>query len=130
SGKALDASKTALQLERFVEKPDAETARSYVASGDYLWNSGIFMLRASAWLSLLKQFRQDIYDACQEAYARGKKDNDFLRVDKAAFAACPPDSIDYAVMEKLAGSGKQAVVVPFAAQWSDVGAWDSLWQVA
>ena len=122
----------ARRLEAFVEKPDRATAEQYVASGAYSWNSGIFMLRASVWLRALRHFRPDMAAACERALAGGQRDADFLRVDKAAFLACPADSIDYAVMEKLpaaAGLGIAAVVVPMAAGWSDVGAWDALWQV-
>lgn len=121
----------ARRIEAFAEKPDAATAERYVASGGYWWNSGIFMMRASVWLAAIGRFRPDILAACEKAYANGKSDHDFFRVDKVAFSACPSDSIDYAVMEKIAvdGSGVAAVVVPMSAGWSDVGAWDALWQV-
>ena len=115
------------EIAAFVEKPDAATAERYVASGEYLWNSGIFMMRASAWFEQLSILRPDMLDACRAAHAAHSIDRDFLRVGAEAFAACPADSIDYAVMEKLpAGLG---VVMPLAAGWSDVGAWDALWQV-
>ncbi|MFZ5511967.1 MAG: mannose-1-phosphate guanylyltransferase/mannose-6-phosphate isomerase [Pseudomonadota bacterium] len=120
-------------IEAFVEKPDLATAQSYLASGEYSWNSGIFMLRASVWLKAIRHFRPDIAGACETAFAGGASDADFFRVDRQAFVACPSDSIDYAVMEKLPaehGSGIAAVVVPMVAGWSDVGAWDALWQVA
>lgn len=120
-------------LDRFVEKPDAATAQAYLDSGDYLWNAGIFMMKASVALDLLKRFRPDIEAACRAAYATGAADSDFYRVDKATFSACPSDSIDYAIMEPLAGGNPRvapAVVVPLDAGWSDVGAWDALWQVA
>lgn len=117
----------ALQIRAFVEKPDIATAEKYVSSGEYLWNSGIFMLRASVWLEQLGNTRKDILDACRRACSACAVDRDFMRIDKAAFSACPSDSIDYAVMEKLpAGLG---VVVPLAAGWSDVGAWDALWDL-
>ncbi len=119
-------------LEAFVEKPDRAAAEQYLASGAYSWNSGIFMLRASVWLAALGRYRPDILAACEQAYAGSRRDDVFLRVDKAAFLACPADSIDYAVMEKLPGDaagGIAATVVPMAAGWSDVGAWDALWQV-
>jgi mannose-1-phosphate guanylyltransferase/mannose-6-phosphate isomerase len=105
----------------------------YLDSGDYLWNAGIFMMKASVALDLLRRFRPDIESACQGAYAAGAADHDFFRVDRAAFAACPSDSIDYAIMEPLAAGTPRvapAVVVPLDAGWSDVGAWDALWQVA
>jgi mannose-1-phosphate guanylyltransferase/mannose-6-phosphate isomerase len=121
----------ARDLIEFVEKPNAETAARYVASGAYFWNSGIFMFRASVWLAALAHFRPDIDRACRDAYAGRVKDADFLRVERAAFEACPSDSIDYAVMEKLRTAPQlgQGVVVPLAAGWSDVGAWDALWSV-
>lgn len=123
----------ARRIARFVEKPDLVTAERYFASGEYLWNSGLFMLRASVWLGAIGHFRPDILAACRLALEKGSRDADFLRVDKAAFAACPSSSIDYAVMEKLPGDtvlGIAAHVVPMSCGWSDVGAWDALWQVA
>lgn len=115
------------EISAFVEKPDAPTAERYLASGEYLWNSGIFMMRASVWMAQLGALRPDIVKACNSAFDGRSEDRDFLRVHAQAFAACPSDSIDYAVMEKLpAGLG---VVIPFSAGWSDVGAWDALWEV-
>jgi len=124
--------RTARVLAEFVEKPDAATAARYVASGEYFWNSGIFMMKASVWLAAVKHFRADIAQACDMAFEGRQVDADFLRVDKAAFAACPSDSIDYAVMEKLQSAPAlgQGVVVPLSAGWSDVGAWDALWAVS
>ncbi|GHT98848.1 mannose-1-phosphate guanylyltransferase/mannose-6-phosphate isomerase [Betaproteobacteria bacterium] len=121
----------ARELAQFVEKPDAATAARYVASGEYFWNSGIFMFRASVWLAALGHFRADIAQACHTAYAGRTVDADFIRVGTDAFAACPSDSIDYAVMEKLASAPRlgRGAVVPLAAGWSDVGAWDALWAV-
>lgn len=126
------SAQSAKDLEEFVEKPDAATAARYVESGEYFWNSGIFMMRASVWLKALTHFRPDIASACREAFEQRQADADFLRVGAAAFAACPSDSIDYAVMEKLKSAPAlgQGVVVPLAAGWSDVGAWDSLWEVS
>jgi mannose-1-phosphate guanylyltransferase / mannose-6-phosphate isomerase len=112
-------------LEAFVEKPDAATAAEYVASGQYLWNAGIFAVRASVWLDAIGEFRPDIFKACERAYRQGKRDGSFYRVDPAAFAECPSDSIDYAVMEKIT----DAMVVRLDAGWSDVGAWDALWDI-
>ena len=123
----------ARRIARFVEKPDLETAGRYVSSGEYLWNSGLFMMKASVWLKAIERYRPDILAACRNAIANGARDADFMRADKAAFAACPSDSIDYAVMEKLpsdAAAGLAAHVVPMSCGWSDVGAWDALWQVA
>ena len=112
-------------VERFVEKPALELAEQYVASGDYDWNSGMFLFRASRYLQELGQHRPDILAACRAAFAQPQSDLDFVRVDEAAFRACPDESIDYAVMEKT-GS---AVVVPMNAGWSDVGAFAALWEV-
>lgn len=123
----------AAHVEAFVEKPDAATAREYLACGRFLWNSGIFAVRASVWLDAIAAFREDIFAACERAYRRGKRDGGFLRVDPGAFEACPADSIDYAVMERIASESAQrtveAVVVRLEAGWSDVGAWDALWSI-
>lgn len=113
-------------VERFVEKPDLATAHSYLASGEYYWNSGMFLFRASRYLEELRKFHPAIADACQKAWENGKRDADFTRLDKDAFAASPSDSIDYAVMEKTA----DAVVVPLDAGWNDVGSWSSLLDVS
>lgn len=122
----------ALKLVAFVEKPNVERATEYVASGEYLWNSGLFMMRASVWLKALAALNPSMSAACFEAFDAATQDADFLRIDSQSFAACPSDSIDYAVMEKLAGQsgiGIEGVVVPMSAGWSDVGAWDALWDV-
>lgn len=110
----------------FVEKPDAETAEQYLDSGDYLWNSGMFMMRASIWLDELNHYKPEIGEACRVALDGGNKDGDFYRVNKEAFLSCPSDSIDYAVMEK----SQHTAVVPMDAGWSDVGAWSTLWEVS
>lgn len=115
----------AYRVAAFVEKPDIRTAQRYLDSGDYLWNSGIFMMRATVWLQELARHRPDIAEACATAYQKGAKDGDFYRVEKTAFSNCPSDSIDYAVMEKT----DRAVVVPLDAGWSDIGAWSALWEV-
>ena len=119
-------------LDAFVEKPDEATARRYVESGDYLWNSGLFMMRASTWLKAIAHLNADMHRACVAAMQSAQVDMDFIRVDPSAFEACPSDSIDYAVMEKLGDApelGIAARVVPMDAGWSDVGAWDALWDV-
>ncbi len=119
-------------IARFVEKPDLATAQAYLDDGSYLWNSGLFMLRASVWLAAIAICRKDILAACRAAWDQGSADGEFLRVGKEAFAQCPSDSIDYAVMERIAAGDNalpSGVVIPLAAGWSDVGAWDSLWQV-
>ncbi|WVN42074.1 mannose-1-phosphate guanylyltransferase/mannose-6-phosphate isomerase [beta proteobacterium MWH-UniP1] len=112
-------------VEAFVEKPNLETAKKYLASGNYFWNSGMFMFRASTYLAELKSHNPAMYAACEQALALAKKDLDFVRLDKDTFAQSPSDSIDYAVMEKT----KKAVVVPLDAGWSDVGAWSAVWEV-
>ncbi|NMG29138.1 mannose-1-phosphate guanylyltransferase/mannose-6-phosphate isomerase [Aromatoleum evansii] len=122
----------ALKLVAFVEKPNLDRAMEYVASGEYLWNSGLFMMRASIWLRALKALNPSMYDACADAYGAATEDVDFLRIESSSFVACPSDSIDYAVMEKLASQsalGIEGVVIPMSAGWSDVGAWDALWDV-
>lgn len=121
-----------LALDAFVEKPDAATAQGYLESGGYLWNSGIFMLRSSTWLRAMEVLQPHILECCKSALEHGKRDGDFLRADKDAFAECPSDSIDYAVMEKLRAHPElgAAFVLPLSAGWSDVGAWDALWDVA
>jgi len=118
-------------VEAFVEKPDADTAREYLASGHYLWNSGIFAVRASVWLDAIGSFRKDIFAACERSYRQGKRDGAFFRIDDASFGACPSDSIDYAVMERITAEPDtlHAVLVPLDAGWSDVGAWDALWSI-
>ena len=114
------------QVSSFVEKPDLATAESYLAAGDYYWNSGIFLMRADRWLEEIGSRRPDILAACQQAMASAKRDSDFVRLGKDAFLACPSDSIDYAVMEKT----DRAAVVPLEAGWSDVGSWSSIWEVS
>ena len=123
----------AQRIARFVEKPDLQTAESYLAQGNYLWNSGLFMVRASVWLAALKVCRPDILAACDAAWEAGKSDGEFVRVGKEAFSVCPSDSIDYAVMERIARPDAAAglpagVVIPLSAGWSDVGAWEALWK--
>ena len=118
-------------LAAFAEKPDLATAEAYVAGGQHLWNSGIFMLRASVWLKALGHFAPEILAACRGAVAGARDDGDFVRLDAATFAASPADSIDYAVMEKLPAATELGIpcrVVPLDVGWSDVGAWDALWQ--
>lgn len=117
---------TAFTVAQFVEKPDAATAQQYLDSGEYYWNSGMFLFRASVYLQQLQQFRPDIYQACEQSIADVVPDLDFIRVNKAAFLSCPEDSVDYAVMEKTA----DAVVVALDAGWSDVGSWSSLWDLS
>ena len=124
---------SAYRLHAFVEKPDLDTAQRYLASAEYLWNSGIFMLRAAVWLALIGRFRPDILAAADAAVSAGSRDGDFVRVDAELFRGCPSDSIDYAVMERLSGDEAPAehppLVLPLNVGWSDVGAWSALWEV-
>jgi mannose-1-phosphate guanylyltransferase/mannose-6-phosphate isomerase len=119
-----------LALDAFVEKPDAATAQRYLESGEYLWNSGIFMLRTSVWLRALGFLQPRMLEACKRAMSGRKRDGDFVRVNRDAFVECPPDSIDYAVMEKLRSNPQlgPAWIVPLDARWSDIGTWDALWE--
>lgn len=113
-------------VNRFVEKPDLATACDYLASGNFFWNSGMFMFQASRYLQELERFQPQILVACRKALEGGTQDMHFTRVDTDVFAACPDDSIDYAVMEKTA----DAVMVPLDAGWSDIGSWSALWDVS
>jgi mannose-1-phosphate guanylyltransferase / mannose-6-phosphate isomerase len=118
-------------VARFVEKPDLATAQDYVASGDYYWNSGMFVVRASVWLAALEQFRPDIAAASRLAWAAKSVDASFVRPGRDEFAAIPSESVDYAVMEKCPGAaGRDIRMVPLDAGWSDLGAWDAVWQVS
>jgi mannose-1-phosphate guanylyltransferase/mannose-6-phosphate isomerase len=117
-------------VSQFVEKPDLVTAERYLADGHYTWNSGMFVLRASAWLEALKRFRPDILSATRDAWAVRKTDQRFVRPGATEFAAVPAESIDYAVMENCPGSGIDIRMVPLSAGWNDLGAWDAVWQVA
>jgi mannose-1-phosphate guanylyltransferase/mannose-6-phosphate isomerase len=119
----------ARRVEAFVEKPDLATAERYLADGGYAWNSGLFVLRASVWLSALERFRPDILAATRAAWDGRQTDAGFVRPDRGAFAAIPSESIDYAVMEKAPGAGLRVEMVALDAGWSDLGAWDAVWQV-
>jgi mannose-1-phosphate guanylyltransferase/mannose-6-phosphate isomerase len=121
------------QVTAFTEKPDLETAQKYLSEGNYFWNAGIFILKASTWIAALKTFRPDILQATQNAWqARGLDNNSvtqFIRPGKAEFEAIPAESIDYAVMEKCPESNFAIHMVPLNAGWSDLGAWDAVWKV-
>ena len=128
---ALADGSQALGVARFVEKPDTATAQRYLAEGGYYWNSGMFVVRASVWLKALERFRPDIAAATRSAWAAHTIDASFTRPGKAEFAAIPSESVDYAVMEKCPDSSEFAIrMVPLAAGWSDLGAWDAVWQVS
>ena len=114
------------QVSRFVEKPDEQTAQTYIQSGDYYWNSGMFVFAAQTYLAQLNEFRPDIYAACKKAMDHQAVDMDFVRIDQDAFTACPSESIDYAVMEKT----QKAVMIPLDAGWTDIGSWSALWDVS
>jgi mannose-1-phosphate guanylyltransferase/mannose-6-phosphate isomerase len=113
-------------VDGFVEKPDADTALRYVQSGEYFWNSGMFLFKASRYLAELELFQPDMLAASRNAWQLARRDTDFTRLDKDAFTVVPADSIDYAVMEKTA----DAVVVPLDAGWNDVGSWTALRDVS
>lgn len=117
-------------VAHFAEKPSFETAQTYLANDEYAWNSGMFVLKASTWLKALQKFRPDIAEATQQAWAEKTADKPFVRPSKAAFVTIPGESIDYAVMEKCPGSEFVIKMVPLAAGWNDLGAWDAVWQVA
>jgi mannose-1-phosphate guanylyltransferase / mannose-6-phosphate isomerase len=125
-GAALPGAEGAFAVARFVEKPDATTAARYVASGDFFWNSGIFLFPAALFLGELERLRTDMVEACHRALTGARRDEDFVRLDREAFAACPADSVDYAVMEHT----DKAAVVPVSMGWSDLGSWDALWELA
>jgi mannose-1-phosphate guanylyltransferase/mannose-6-phosphate isomerase len=120
----------AIQLvQRFVEKPDAATAQTYLNEGGYYWNAGIFVLKASVWIKALGQFRPDILQATQAAWDKRSADSAFVRPGKAEFAAIPSESVDYAAMEHTPGSSFPIKMVPLDAGWNDLGAWDAVWNV-
>lgn len=123
--KTADGVGTAFHVGQFVEKPDIETAHTYVATGDFFWNSGMFMFTAQRYLEELGRHAPAMLSACRGSYGDAVRDLDFVRLNAEAFAACPSDSIDYAVMEKTA----DAVVIPLDADWSDVGSWSALWEI-
>lgn len=124
-GKSLDKLPEAMRISRFVEKPDQETAERYLDSGEYFWNSGMFVFQASAYLNALEQFAPEMLAATCRACEQSQADADFIRLDKTAFVSCPSDSIDYAVMEHT----DSGVMIPLDAGWSDVGSWSALWEI-
>lgn len=114
------------EVDEFVEKPSVEIAEGYMSSGQYYWNSGMFLFRASRYLEELDKFRPDILEKCKSSVNEIKTDHDFVRIHKQTFESCPAESVDYAVMEKTS----DAVVVPMDAGWSDIGSWTSLWDIS
>ncbi len=116
--------KNFFKVEEFVEKPDTQTAEKYISSGDYFWNSGMFLFDAKQYLDEIKRLQPEVYAACQQAYEKGERDLDFIRLEHEAFSNAPDISVDYAVMEKT----DKAAVVPLKSDWSDVGSWHALWE--
>ena len=126
---ALVAPMPTLAVERFVEKPDEATARQKLAEGGYFWNAGMFVLKASVWLQAIESFRPDIAVTTRAAWAKRSSDAAFIRPGAPEFAAIPSDSVDYAVMERCPGSRFPIRMAPLDAGWSDLGAWDAVWNV-
>jgi mannose-1-phosphate guanylyltransferase/mannose-6-phosphate isomerase len=127
------AGATAYTVAEFVEKPDAATAQAYLDSGEFYWNGGIFVVQASVWMDRLRKLQPEMAAACEAAFEQRLSDADFIRPNRQAFEACPSDSIDYAVMERLAAAGHNSgdvVVLPLDAGWSDVGAWSAVWDIS
>lgn len=120
-GSAL-ASGQAFQVDRFTEKPNVETAQSFLLRGSYLWNAGIFLVKASTLLDALAEYAPDVLEACKQATAKQSIDGNFLRLDSEAFSGCRSESIDYAVLEK----SQSVAVMPYTGQWSDVGSWNAV----
>ncbi len=129
--RADDTGGGAHKVAQFVEKPDLATAERYLANGSFYWNAGMFVVRASVWLQALQRFRPDIAAACERAWAVKSADASFIRPGKAEFSTIPSESVDYAVMEKCPGTSEFDIrMVPLDAGWSDLGAWDAVWQVS
>ena len=116
----------AFDVSKFVEKPNSETAEKYLASGEYLWNSGMFMFKASRYIEELAKYNPEMLSACKKAIDHTSADMDFIRVDKKEFSLCQDDSIDYAVMERT----DSAVVVPLDANWNDIGSFSAIWDIS
>lgn len=121
----INKSDTYYSIKSFTEKPNFQNAKKYIDSGNYLWNSGMFMFKASVYLDELAKFEPEIFNACKKSCKIENLDSDFIRIDNNAFQKCPNKSIDYAVMEHT----NNGLVVPMDAKWSDVGSWSSLWDV-
>jgi mannose-1-phosphate guanylyltransferase/mannose-6-phosphate isomerase len=117
-------------VAKFVEKPDLQTAQSYLDSGDYSWNAGMFVVRASVWIKALNTFRKDILTSTEKAFNQSTVDQNFIRPNYKLFLEIPGESVDYAVIQKCPGSEFEIKVIPLDAGWNDLGAWDGIWQVA
>lgn len=127
--KTTTSSESTLTVSRFVEKPDAATAQTYLNEGGYYWNAGMFVLKASVWIKALEQFCPDIAQVAQQAWAKRSTDEVFIRPSKPEFTSIRSESVDYAVMEQCPGSNFSVKMVPLNAGWNDLGAWDAVWQV-
>jgi len=125
AGESTGETPTGLHIAKFEEKPDRNTAEQYLAAGNYYWNSGMFLFKASSYLKALQEFAPQIHQAAQVAYTEAKHDLDFIRLDETRFAESPSDSVDYAVMEKI----HNGAMVPLDAGWNDVGSWSALWDI-
>ncbi len=125
----VDVSAAVFDVEAFVEKPDTPTAQRYLDEGGYYWNSGMFVLRASLWLAALEYFRPDVLLATRRSWEKRSKDENFIRPGNLEFADIPADSVDCAVVERCPGSEFPIRMVPLNAGWSDLGAWDAIWNV-
>lgn len=123
-----DLASGALTVERFVEKPEQKTAQRYLDEGNYFWNAGMFVMKASVWLQALEHFRPDIAEATRRAWEGRSTDAAFVRPGKTEFSAIPAESVDYAVMERCPGSAFPICMVPLDAGWNDLGAWDAVWK--
>ncbi len=126
NGAEISAAPGCFAVQRFIEKPDTENAAKMIAAGGHVWNSGIFLFKASAYLQELKALQPDLYDICEKSLAATSRDLDFTRLDSTVFETCPSISIDYAVMEHT----RKACVVPVDMGWSDIGSWSELWKVS
>ena len=125
-GEPIDGIVGAFRVAEFVEKPTLDVAQCYLASGEHFWNGGMFLFPAGLFLDELERTRPEIVASCRQALAQARRDDDFIRLDKDAFEACPADSINYAVMEHTS----RAAVVPVGMGWSDIGSWDALWEIS
>lgn len=121
----------AYKISEFVEKPELKDAQTMIQSGSFLWNSGIFMMRSSVWLKQISRYEPDIFDACKEAYVNSERNGNYLSPNPSKFLSCPPNSIDYAVMEPTSSNRDDMTenwVVPLNVGWSDLGTWKSIWE--
>lgn len=129
-GKNLNATNSIFEINKFVEKPNAEIAKKYIESGEYLWNSGIFMMKTATWLEQIQLRRPEIFDGSFKAISQRKENSEFIRLDKDAFVETPSDSIDYAVAEHLPSDKGAVVAMESDVGWSDLGSWDALYKIS